>query len=105
MHRYMRAIGFSDYSDRKKIRNLLTDVIMNSDQRAYTLNQEGIKLGEFSKNFERFRGVTVCGEFDEEDKFIYDYYFPYLNGTGITTHEDVSVGTPCGQGFLCWRVR
>ena len=91
MHRYMRAIGFSDYSDRKKIRNLLTDVIMNSDQRAYTLNQEGIMLGEFSKNFAGAVGVTVCGEFDEEDKFIYDYYFPYLNGTGITTHEDVSV--------------
>ncbi len=91
MHRYMRAIGFSDYSDRKKIRNLLTDVIMNSDQRAYTLNQEGIMLGEFSKNFAGSVGVTVCGEFDEEDKFIYDYYFPYLNGTGITTHEDVSV--------------
>ena len=87
----MRAIGFSDYSDRKKIRNLLTDVIMNSDQRAYTLNQEGIMLGEFSKNFAGAVGVTVCGEFDEEDKFIYDYYFPYLNGTGITTHEDVSV--------------
>nr|WP_318705696.1 DUF3881 family protein [uncultured Acetatifactor sp.] len=87
----MRAIGFSDYSDRKKIRNLLTDVIMNSDQRAYTLNQEGIMLGEFSKNFAGSVGVTVCGEFDEEDKFIYDYYFPYLNGTGITTHEDVSV--------------
>ncbi len=91
MHRYMRAIGFSNYSDRKKIRNLLTDVIMNSDQRAYTLNQEGIMLGEFSKNFAGSVGVTVCGEFDEEDKFIYDYYFPYLNGTGITTREDVSV--------------
>ena len=95
----MRAIGFSDYSDRKKIRNLLTDVIMNSDQRAYTLNQEGIMLGEFSKNFAGSVGVTVCGEFDEEDKFIYDYYFPYLNGTGITTHEDVSVERHAERAF------
>lgn len=91
MHKYMRAIGFSEYSDRKKIRSLLTDVIMNSDQRAYTINQEGIMLGEFSKDIAGPMGVTVCGEFDEEDKFIYDYYFPYLNGTGITTYEDVSV--------------
>ena len=32
----MRAIGFSEYTDRKKLKELLTDVIMNSDHRAYT---------------------------------------------------------------------
>ena len=33
----------------------------------------------------------MCGEFDEDDKFIYEYYYPYLKGTGITSVEDVSV--------------
>ncbi len=91
MHKYMRAIGFSNYSDRKKLKELLTDTIMNSDKRGYTMNQEGILLGEFCKNFAENMGVAVCGEFDEEDKFIYDYYYPYLTGTGITTTEDISV--------------
>lgn len=91
MHKYMRAIGFSNYSDRKKLKELLTDTIMNSDKRGYTMNQEGILLGEFCKNFADNMGVAVCGEFDEEDKFIYDYYYPYLTGTGITTTEDISV--------------
>ena len=82
----MRAIGFSEYTDRKKLKELLTDVIMNSDHRAYTMNQEGILLGEFSKNHTSAKGavesgvfgVAVCGEFDDNDKFIYEYYFPYL---------------------------
>ena len=91
MHKYMRAIGFSEYTDRKKLKELLTDVIMNSDERAYTINQEDIMLGEFCKNFARDIGIAVCGEFDEDDKFIYEYYYPYLKGTGITTYEDVSV--------------
>ena len=99
MHKYMRAIGFSEYTDRKKLKELLTDVIMNSDHRAYTMNQEGILLGEFSKNHTATRGaiesgtfgVAVCGEFDDNDKFIYEYYFPYLTGSGITSYEDVSV--------------
>lgn len=91
MHKYMRAIGFSEYGDRKKLKELLTDTIMNSDKRGYTMNQEGILLGEFCKNFAENMGVAVCGEFDEEDKFIYDYYYPYLAGTGITTTEDISV--------------
>ena len=91
MHKYMRAIGFSEFGDRKRLKELLTDVIMNSDERGYTMNQEDIMLGEFCKNFADNMGVAVCGEFDEDDKFIYDYYYPYLIGTGITSYEDVSV--------------
>ncbi len=91
LHRYMRAIGFSDFGDRKRLKELLTDVIMTSDSRAYTMNKEEIMLGEFCKNFADNMGIAVCGEFDEDDKFIYDYYYPYLVGTGITSYEDVSV--------------
>jgi len=87
----MRAIGFSEYTERKKLKELLTDVIMNADARAYTINQEDVMLGEFCKNFADNLGIAVCGEFDEDDKFIYEYYVPYLKGSGITTCEDVSV--------------
>lgn len=91
MHKYMRAIGFSEYSDRKKLKELLTDVILNADERSYTMNSEGILIGEFCRNFADRMGIAVCGEFDEEDKFIYEYYYPYLKGDEITTNEDVTV--------------
>ena len=91
MHKFLRAIGFSELSDRKKLKDILTDVVMHSDERAYTTNKEDIMLGEFRKNFASGMGIAVCGEFDEEDKFIYDYYFPYLEGSGVTSYEDVSV--------------
>lgn len=91
MHKYMRAIGFSAYSERKKLKELLTDVIMNSDERGYTMNQENIMLGEFCKNFADSVGIAVCGEFDDDDKFIYEYYYPYLSGKGVTSYEDISV--------------
>ena len=47
-------------------------------------------------NAERVRfavenGIAVCGEFDEDERFIYEYYYPYLEGSGITSCEDVSV--------------
>jgi len=91
LHRYLRAIGFSSLTDRKKTKELLTEVVMNSDERAYTTNNEDVMLGEFRKNFAGNMGIAVCGEFDDDDKFIYDYYYPYLEGTGITSYEDVSV--------------
>lgn len=91
MHRYMRSIGFCTNLSRIKLKELLTDVIMNSDERTYTINQDEVMLGEFCKNFAGNMGIAVCGKFDEEDKFIYEYYYPYLQGEGITTTEDVSV--------------
>ena len=87
----MRAIGFSEYTDRKKLKNLLTDTIVNADERAYTMNQEGVLLGEFCRNFADRMGIAVCGEFDEDDKFVYEYYYPYLRSDEITTTEDVSI--------------
>ncbi len=91
MHKYLRAIGFSTLTDRAKLKELLTDVILKADRRSYTMNRENVMLGEFCKNFAGGMGIAVCGEFDEEDKFIYDYYYPYLKGSGITSYEDVSV--------------
>lgn len=91
MHKFMRAIGFSEYTDRSKLKELLKDVILTADQRAYTINDEDVMLGEFSKGFAEDMGITVCGEFDEEDKFTYEYYYPYLRGRGVTSTEDISV--------------
>lgn len=91
MHKYLRAVGFSSLSDRKKTKELLTEIVMNSDARNYTTNNEDVMLGEFRKNFADNMGIAVCGEFDDDDKFIYDYYYPYLDGTGVTSYEDVSV--------------
>lgn len=91
MHKFMRAIGFSEYTDRRKLKDLIKSVVMNADYREYTLNEDNVMLGEFCKNFTEELGISVCGEFDEDDKFNYEYYFPFILGRGISTSEDVSV--------------
>lgn len=96
MHKYMRAIGFSKLKKRKELQALITDAIVNADERAYTSNSEDTILAEFCKDFAENIGIAVCGEFDSEDKFSYDYYYPYLRGTGISSREDVSVERHAG---------
>lgn len=91
MHRYMRAIGFSSFESRRKLQELLTEVVVNSDRRSISVNQEKVLLGEFCKDFAPGLGIAVCGEFENEEKFTYDYYYPYLEGSGVTSCEDVSV--------------
>lgn len=87
----MRAIGFSGLSERKDQQKLITDVIVNSDKRKYTTNTETTILAEFSKEFAPDLGIAVCGEFDDEENFSYDYYYPYLKGSQISSVEDISV--------------
>lgn len=91
MHKFMRAIGFSKLTDRREQQKLITDIIVNAARRSYTSNGEETILAEFCEDFAEDLGIAVCGEFDSEDKFTYDYFYPYLRGTGISSYEDVSV--------------
>ena len=38
MHKYMRAIGFSNFKDRKELQKLITNVIIEGTERNYTSN-------------------------------------------------------------------
>lgn len=91
MHKFMRAVGFSNFKSRKKLQELLADVVINSDRRSIAMNQENVLLGEFCKDFAEGLGVAVCGEYDDTERFTYEYYYPYLQGSGITSKEDITI--------------
>lgn len=97
MHKYLRAIGFSKLNDRKELQKLLTDIVVAATDRAYTSNGEKTLMAEFCKDFAENIGIAVCGEFDEDDKFTYDYYYPYLRGNVVSSSEDVSVERHAAQ--------
>lgn len=92
MHRYLRAIGFSNLKSRLQVNNLLAYVIHNADEKKYTsTNDMDIMFAEYSMDFAENLGITVCGEFNEENQFVFDYYFPYSRGTQISSYEDISI--------------
>lgn len=97
MHKYLRAIGFGKLTDRKELQKLLTDIVVNGTDRSYTANGDKMLLAEFGMDFAECMGIAVCGEFDEDNKFTYDYYFPYLRGNIISSEEDVNVERHAAQ--------
>lgn len=91
MHKYLRAIGFSKLNTRKQLNDILTYSIQNATGRNYvSLNNETI-FSEFSMNFSESIGIAVRGEFDEENRFLYEYYFPYLLSDYVSSVEDITV--------------
>lgn len=99
MHKYLRAIGFSKLCKRKDFERLVKFCAQDATERAYTSkpsyfenqSQEDVMLAVFCKDFADGLGLSVCGEFDENNNFSYDYCFPYLRGEGITSYEDITI--------------
>lgn len=91
MHKYMRAIGFSKLTSRKELNSLIANTVQNAERRAYTTKDDETMLAEFCKEFGKDIGIAVCGEFDSEDKFAYEYFYPYLKGSDVSSSEDISI--------------
>lgn len=91
MHKYLSAIGFSCIHNKKEFDELLKVCVTNATERSYTSNGDETMLTILGKEFAPGMGLSVCGEYDDNNVFSYEYSYPYLKGTGITTSEDLTV--------------
>lgn len=91
MHKFLRAVGFSQYTEKKQVQKLIRDIIIHADERSYTTIGKKTLVAEFDRNFAEDIGVAVCGEFDEDDTYSFDYYLPYLRSDLVSTAEDISI--------------
>ncbi len=111
MHRYLRAIGFSKLKRREELRALINEVVERTILSPEKMDQKGdgrkeagyVSAGdiaadeddfvyaELSLDFVHGAGICVRGEFDEENRFLYEYYFPYLRGNHISSNEDITI--------------
>lgn len=91
MHKYLRAIGFSELKTRKDFEQLTEYIIQNAESKTYVEKDSSYVLTEYRKSFGDNMGIIINGEYDAENKFYFNYAFPYLNGDGITSEEDITI--------------
>ena len=92
MHKFLRAIGFSQFDTRKKIQSLVRACVLDSTEKYFTENGDDTMLVEYCKDFSPNFGIAVCGELsDNSNRFSYDYYYPYLKADRISTYEDINI--------------
>ena len=87
----MRAIGFSKPMDRQEEQKLIADVIEDANKCSYASGGGEKIIAELCEDFAENMGIAVYGEYDEEERFTFDYFYPYLRGRDISSYEDVSV--------------
>ena len=91
MHRFLRAVGFSRLSELDDEDRLIQDVCAHSDSRKAGRIENGYHFCEFSRQFGKNFGITVCGMIDRENQFHVQYYFPYLYGECVDTLESIAI--------------
>ena len=91
MHSFLKAVGFSKVTKREEIKEIILDVIKNYDEKNVVEDHPDGVFAQFSRFYGNDCGITVCGQYDDDNRFHVEYYYPFFRGTGITTQEQVTV--------------
>ncbi len=90
MHRFLRAIGFSDIRE-KDLELIFNEIIEHPGTMKVTRDSEDKEFAEFTKEFAKNIGIAIRGSYGEDDMFHMDYYFPFVKTDELTTMETVEV--------------
>ena len=91
MHQYLKAVGFDNIRTKNDLREILADVRERFTHQTIVSYKPGEDFCELRKEYGQCIGISLCGELDENDVFDPDYYFPYFEGSGISTYADIAV--------------
>jgi hypothetical protein len=102
VHRYLRTVGFSKVNRRDELQKIINEVVESTiikrplpsgyiATKDIAADENDKVYAELSLDFAQGAGICVRGEFDENSTFLYEYYFPYLRGSHISSYEDISV--------------
>lgn len=91
MHSFLRAIGFSEITNRIDLEKLLGMIIdQSTDKKSFQVRDKKT-ITEISKNFTKNMGLTIRGEYDEDGNFHIEHYFPYVRSQHISSKEELSI--------------
>ena len=91
MHQYLKAIGFDNINTRYDLKDLMEDVEAGFTHQTIVSYRPGGDFCELRREYGQCVGVSLCGELDDDDNFYPDYYFPYFEGSGISTYADIAI--------------
>lgn len=91
MHRYLEAIGFSDIATGQQLEELLEETISKKTEEQLAIINKYYDLCGYYKEYGKRIGITVLRKEDMIEDSGWDYYFPSLEGRGITSYADVTV--------------
>ena len=91
MHKYLRAVGFSNIKLKEHLKPYIKETVMFPDKTELSEEVGEDILVQIYKEYADGMGIMLCGLVNEDDEFELEYYYPVFYGTGATSKEDVIV--------------
>ncbi len=90
MHKFLRAIGFSDFK-KKDLEIIIKEIIDKPQVSRVVKDTEGNEFAELSREYSNGLGLKILGNYIDENSFQVDNYFPYYLGESLSTQEKIEV--------------
>lgn len=91
MHLFLKSVGFGNLTEIEEQDRLLQDVLLNHDYKKVVETEDGHLFAEISKEYAPDNGITICGEYDKENLFRMEYYYPYFHGAQVTSYDHIGI--------------
>lgn len=97
MHNFLSAIGFSKLNKVSEIDKMIQNTMDSYDDKIVIEDEMGRIICQMSKGCGPDMGISVCGEYDDENRFYKDQYFPYFHGSSISAQAEVTFERQIGR--------
>lgn len=91
MHKYLRAVGFSNVKLKKHLKPYIKETVSSPDITEISEDDGEDVLIQIYKEYAEGMGLMLCGLINDKDEFELEYCYPLFHGTGVTSREDIIV--------------
>ncbi len=90
MHQFLSAIGFSKLN-RESLAELIEEVIERPDYQESAIDIDGTQFVELRYMVADNVGLVLRGQYNEDDEFMLDYYYPSYFGSVDSSNGDIEI--------------
>ena len=91
MHKYLRAVGFSQFEKKSQIDNFFKEHLKEENLISTYITQDMRLCGQYNVPVCNGAGISVIGEQEKDQLALIDFYYPYLKGYDYTLIQECTI--------------
>lgn len=91
MHKFLRAIGFSEFTKKSQIEEFFAENLANKNLVSTYQTSDGRLCGQYNIEVLPGAGISVVGEQEGKDLSLINFYYPYSKGYDYTLIEECTI--------------
>ena len=91
MHKYLRAVGFSEFVRKSQVDDFFKENLKDENLISTYITQDMRLCGQYNLPVCNGAGISVIGEQEKDQLALIDFYYPYLKGYDYTLIQECTI--------------